>query len=64
MRSIDSNDRQIKFVRGQPRGSNVNILEGDMRELTMGIVSNGYITDLPMVAAELNDIIKSKGIKE
>ena len=35
-----------------------------MRELTLGMVSNGYITDVPMVAAELNDIIKTKGITE
>ncbi len=64
MLSIDITDRQIKFVRGQQSGSKVKVLDADMRELTMGNVSNGYITDLPMVAAELNDIIKSKGVKE
>ncbi len=64
MLSIDITDRQIKFVRGQQSGSKVKILDADMRELTMGIVTNGYITEVPMVAAELNDIIKSKGIKE
>lgn len=64
MLSIDITDRQIKFVRGQQSGSKVKILDADMRELTMGMVSNGYITDVPMIAAELNDIIKSKGIKE
>lgn len=64
MLSFDITDRQIKFVRGQQGGSKVKILDADMRELTMGIVSNGYITDVPMIAAELNDIIKSKGIKE
>ncbi len=64
MLSIDITDRQIKFVRGQQSGSKVKIMDADMRELTMGMVSNGYITDVPMIAAELNDIIKSKGIKE
>lgn len=64
MLSFDITDRQIKFVRGQQGSSKVKILDADMRELTMGIVSNGYITDVPMIAAELNDIIKSKGIKE
>ncbi len=64
MLSFDITDRQIKFVRGQQGGSKVKIYDADMRELTMGIVSNGYITDVPMIAAELNDIIKSKGIKE
>ncbi len=64
MLSIDITDRQIKFVRGQQSGSKVKVMDADMRELTMGMVSNGYITDVPMIAAELNDIIKSKGIKE
>lgn len=64
MLSFDITDRQIKFVRGQQSGSKVKVYDADMRELTMGIVSNGYITDVPMIAAELNDIIKSKGIKE
>lgn len=64
MLSFDITDRQIKFVRGQQGGSKVKIYDADMRELTMGIVSNGYITDVPMIAAELNDIIKSKGVKE
>ncbi len=64
MLSFDITDRQIKFVRGQQGGSKVKIFDADLRELTMGIVSNGYITDVPMIAAELNDIIKSKGIKE
>lgn len=64
MLSIDITDRQIKFVRGQQSGSKVRVMDADVRELTMGIVTNGYITEVPMVAAELNDIIKSKGIKE
>lgn len=64
MISIDITDRQIKLVRGVHSGSKVRVQDADMRELTLGMVSNGYITDVPMVAAELNDIIKSKEIKE
>ena len=64
MISIDITDRQIKLVRGLHSGSKVRVQDADMRELTLGMVSNGYITDVPMVAAELNDIIKSKEIKE
>ena len=64
MISIDITDRQIKLVRGIHSGSKVRVQDADMRELTLGMVSNGYITDVPMVAAELNDIIKSKEIKE
>lgn len=64
MLSIDITDRQIKLVRGIHSGNKIRVQDADMRELSMGMVSNGYITDVPMVAAELNDIIKSKDIKE
>jgi len=64
MLSIDITDRQIKLVIGVHSGSEVRVQDADIRELTLGMVSNGYITDVPMVAAELNDIIKTKGIKE
>ena len=64
MLSIDITDRQIKFVRGAHSGNKIRIQDADMRELSMGMISNGYVTDVPMVASELNDIIKSKDIKE
>ena len=64
MISIDITDRQIKLVRGVHSGNKIRVQDADMRELTLGMVSNGYITDVPMVAAELNDIIKTKGITE
>lgn len=64
MLSIDITDRQIKLVIGVHSGNKVRVQDADIRELTLGSVSNGYITDVPMVAAELNDIIKTKGIKE
>ena len=64
MLSIDITDRQIKLVRGAHSGSKIKVQDADMRELSIGMVSNGYISDVPMVAAELNNIIKSKDIKE
>ena len=64
MLSIDITDRQVKLVRGVHSGNKIKVQDADMRELSMGMVSNGYITDVPMVAAELNNIIKSKDIKE
>ena len=64
MLSIDITDRQIKLVIGVHSGNKIRVQDADIRELTLGMVSNGYITDVPMVAAELNDIIKAKGIKE
>ncbi len=64
MLSIDITDRQIKLVIGTHSGNKIRVQDADTRELTLGMVSNGYITDVPMVAAELNDIIKTKDIKE
>ncbi len=64
MLSIDITDRQVKLVRGIQSGNKIKVQDADMRELSMGMVSNGYITDVPMVAAELNNIIKAKDIKE
>lgn len=64
MLSIDITDRQVKLVRGIQSGNKIKVQDADMRELSLGMVSNGYITDVPMVAAELNNIIKSKDIKE
>ncbi|MBD5129039.1 MAG: pilus assembly protein PilM [Ruminococcaceae bacterium] len=64
MLSIDITDRQIKLVRGVHSGNKIRVQDADMRELSLGMVANGYITDVPMVAAELNDIIKTRDIKE
>ena len=64
MLSIDITDRQVKLVRGVQSGNKIKVQDADMRELSLGMVSNGYITDVPMVAAELNSIIKTKDIKE
>ncbi len=64
MLSIDITDRQVKLVRGVHSGNKIRIQDADMREFSPGMVSNGYVTDVPMVAAELNDIIKTRDIKE
>lgn len=64
MLSIDITDTQIKLVRGAAQGSKIKIDEADFRTIEPGLVSNGYIADVPMVAAEIMDIINSRGIKE
>ena len=64
MLSIDITDRQVKLVRGVHSGNKIKVQDADMRELSPGMISNGYITDVPMVGAELNSIIKTKDIKE
>lgn len=64
MLSIDITDRQVKLVRGSAQGSKVKIEEVDFRDIDAGLISNGYISDVPMVAAEIIDIINSRNIKE
>lgn len=64
MLSIDITDKQIKLVRGTLSGTKIRVVEVETRDLTLGCVSNGYITDIPMVAGEITDIISTKGIKD
>jgi len=64
MLSIDITDKQVKLVRGTLSGNKIRVLEVETRDLTIGSVSNGYVTDIPMVAGEITDIIATKGIKE
>ncbi len=64
MLSIDITDKQVKLVRGTLSGNKIRVLEVETRDLTLGSVSNGYITDIPMVAGEITDIIATKNIKE
>ena len=60
MLSIDITDRQIKLVRGTSQGSKIKIDEVDFREIEKGLVSNGYIADVPLVAAEIIDMINTR----
>ncbi len=64
MLSIDITDKQVKLVRGTLSGNKIRVLEVEARDLTVGSVSNGYVTDIPMVAGEITDIIATKNIKE
>lgn len=64
MLSIDITDRQVKLVRGAAQGSKIKIEEVDFRDIEAGLVSNGYIADIPLVAAEIIDIINTRAIKE
>lgn len=64
MLSIDITDRQIKLVRGSAQGNKIKIDEVDFRDDREGLVSNGYIADVPLVAAEIIDMINTRAIKE
>lgn len=64
MLSIDITDKQIRLVRGALNGAKIRVLEVETRDLTAGCVSNGYVTDIPMIAGEITDIIATKNIKD
>lgn len=64
MLSIDITDKQIRLVRGALNGAKIRVLEVETRDLTAGCVSNGYVTDIPMIAGEITDIIASNNIKD
>ncbi len=64
MLSIDITDKQIRLVRGALNGAKIRVLEVETRDLTAGSVSNGYVTDIPMIAGEITDIIAAKNIKD
>lgn len=64
MLSIDITDKQVKLVRGTLNGNKIRVLEVETRDLTVGCISNGYITDIPMIAGEITDIIATKNIKD
>ncbi|MBP3856645.1 MAG: competence protein ComA [Ruminiclostridium sp.] len=64
MLSIDITDKQIRLVRGALNGAKIRVLEVETRDLTAGSVSNGYVTDIPMIAGEITDIIATKNIKD
>ncbi len=64
MLSIEITDRHIKLIRGNYGGNKVRVQEAHIRTLTPELVSNGFISDVPLVAAEITDIITQAGIKE
>lgn len=64
MLSIDITDKQIRLVRGALNGAKIRVLEVETRDLTAGSISNGYVTDIPMVAGEITDIIATNNIKD
>ncbi len=64
MLSIDITDKQLRLVRGALNGNKIRVLEVESRDLTPGCISNGYVTDIPMIAGEITDIIATKNIKD
>jgi type IV pilus assembly protein PilM len=57
MLSIDITDKQIKLVRGSLAGTRIKINNVGTRDVPDGAVVNGYVTDVPRVAAEITELI-------
>lgn len=64
MLSIDITDKQVKLVRGSLNGTKIRVIQVEQRDLPEGCVENGFITDIPMVASEIAEIMATLDIKD
>lgn len=64
MLSLDFTDRSVKVVRGALKGSKIRVTQAEMLELPAGLIENGFIVDIPMLAGEILDFLRTKRIKE
>lgn len=64
MLSLDFTDRQVKIVRGSLMGSKIRIIQVETLDLPLGLVENGFISDVPMLASELLEFLQTHDIKE
>ncbi|HBH94827.1 MAG TPA: competence protein ComA [Ruminococcaceae bacterium] len=64
MLSLDFTDRQVKIVRGSLMGSKIRIIQVETLNLPLGLIENGFVADVPMLAGELLEFLQTKDIKE
>ena len=64
MLSMDFTDRNIKMVRGSLAGSKIRVIQVETLELPAGLIENGFIVDIPMLASEILEFLQTKDIKE
>lgn len=64
MLSIEVTDRHIKLVRGVFGGNKIRVFDAAMRSLSPDMVANGFVVDVPLVAAEISDMLRTSGVKE
>lgn len=64
MISIDVTDKMVKLVRANQNGAKTRILNSIQKELTVDCVSNGYISDVPLLAGEILEMLNSEKIKD
>ncbi|MCH5199832.1 MAG: competence protein ComA [Oscillospiraceae bacterium] len=64
MLSMDFTDRNVKMVRGSLAGSKIRVIQVETLELPAGLIENGFVVDIPMLASELLEFLQTKDIKE
>ena len=64
MLSLDFTDHNIKIVRGSLAGSKIRVIQVETLDLPAGLIENGFIVDIPMLAGELLEFLHTKDIKE
>ena len=64
MLSLDFTDRNVKMVRGSLAGSKIRVIQVETLELPSGLIENGFIVDIPMLASEILEFLQTKDIKE
>lgn len=64
MLSLDFTDHHIKIVRGSLMGSKIRVIQVETLNLPNGLIENGFIADVPMLASELLDFFSTNDIKE
>lgn len=64
MLSLDFTDHQIKIVRGSLLGSKIRVIQVETLDLASGLIENGFISDIPMLASEILEFLQSNDIKE
>lgn len=64
MLSIDFTDKQVKIVRGSLNGAKIRVIQVEQRDLPEGAIENGYVTDVPIVASEIAEVLATLDIKD
>jgi type IV pilus assembly protein PilM len=57
MLSFDITDKQLKLVKGSLSGSKIRINAVGTRDVPDGSIVNGYVTNIPLVAGEITDML-------
>ena len=64
MLSIDITDKQVKIVRGSLSGSKIRVIQVETRDVSEGVMENGFITDVPMLASEIAEVLSTLDIRD